>query len=424
VFSIGWWLRMEQTQKEFKTIDDLQCEGKTVLVRVDINSVWIPETNKIEDNDRFKAHAETIKELANKKAKVVVIGHQGRAVDPDFTILEQHAEILSKHIRKKVKYVSDIFGKTAQNEIKKLQPGKIILLENARFLAEETTLTRNYEKTIFVRTLAPLCDAYVNDAFSAAHRAQTSLMGFPKLLPSYAGRTMEREYRAVAKVVKNIEHPNVYLVGGLKPEEVLSLMSYALENKVVDHVLTSGVVGEMFLIAKGNNLGATEDWLKGEKFYEPNMPIIKELIQKFEQKIEVPSDFAFADDDGIRTEVPLQQLPRITKPIFDVGSATAKRYSDYVKQAKTVYVKGPLGKYEEPQYELGTKIVFQALEKTHAFVLMGGGHTLTAIDKFGINRKKIGHISLAGGALSDMLQGKPLPAVEALKQPHEMQVQP
>lgn len=402
-------------QKEFKTLDDLQCEGKTVLVRIDINSVWIPETNKIEDNDRFKAHAETIKELSNKKAKVVILAHQGRAVDPDFTILEQHAEILSKHTRKKVKYVSDIFGKNAQNEIKKLQPGKILLLENARFLAEET-LDKNYEKTIFVRTLAPLFDAFVDDAFSAAHRAQTSLMGFPKLLPAYAGRVMEREYTSVSKVVKNVEHPNVYLVGGLKPEEVLSLMKYALENGVVDRVLTSGVVGEMCLIAKGHDLGATRDWLKGQKFYESTMPLVQELTQKFEQKIEMPSDFAFADDDGIRTEVTVQQMPKLTKPVFDVGSSTARRYAEFVKQAKTVYVKGPLGKYEEPQYELGTKIVFQALEKTHAFILMGGGHTLTAIDKFRINRKKIGHISIAGGALSEMLQGKPLPAIEALKQ--------
>ncbi len=405
---------MEQAQKEFKTLDDLQCEGKTVLVRIDINSPINSQTGKIEDNERFAAHSETIKELAKKKAKVVILAHQGRAGDEDFTTLEQHAEILSKHIRKKVKYVSDTIGGNAQSEIKKLSPGKIIMLENTRFLAEET-LDKNYEKTLFVRTLAPLCDVFVNDAFSAAHRTQASLMGFPKHLPAYAGRVMEHEYTSIAKVIKNIQRPSVYILGGAKPDDVFKLMKYALENKTVDRILTSGVIGELCMIARGADLGSKRDWLK-EKGFDALLPEVEKLTQNYDEKIETPTDFAFVDDDGIRVEIPLQQLPNITKPVFDIGSATAKRYSDYVKQAKTVYVKGPLGKFEEPQFELGTKIVFQALEKTKAFTLMGGGHTLTALEKFGISKKKISHISIAGGALLEMLQGKALPAVEALKQ--------
>ncbi len=413
---------MEQAQKEFKTIDDLQCEGKTILVRIDVNSPINAQTGKIEDNERFLAHAETIKELAKKKAKVVILAHQGRAGDEDFTTLEQHAEIMSGHIRKKIKYVSDTIGLSAQNEIRKLGAGKVIMLENTRFLAEET-LDKNYEKTLFAKTLSPLCDAFVCDAFSAAHRAQTSMVGFPKLLPAYAGRVMEREYTSIAKVIKNIQRPSVYILGGAKPDDVFKLMKYALENNTVDHVLTCGVIGELCMIARGNDLGSKRDWLK-EKGFDALLPEVEKLVKNYDAKIETPTDFAFVDDDGIRVEIPAQQLPKITKPVFDIGSATAKRYSDYVKQAKTVYVKGPLGRFEEPAFELGTKIVFQALEKTKAFTLMGGGHTLTALDKFGVSKKKISHISIAGGALLEMLQGKPLPAVEALKQPHEMQVQP
>jgi phosphoglycerate kinase len=404
---------MESPQKEFKTLDDLQCEGKTILVRIDVNAAFNPQTKKIEDGERFTAHAETLRELAGKTAKVVILAHQGRAGDEDFTTLEQHAEILGKHIRKKVKYVSDTIGLTAQNEIRKLSPGKILLLENTRFLAEET-LDKNFEKTIFVRTLAPLCDAFVSDAFSAAHRAQTSMIGFPKVLPSYAGRVMEKEYTSIAKVLKNMQRPSVYILGGAKPDDVFKLMKYALENDTADHILTSGVIGELCLLAQGKDLGSKKDWLK-EKGFDVLLPQVQELVARYGSKIETPTDFAFKDTDDIRVEIPLQQLPNATKPIFDIGSATAKRYSDYVRQAKTVYAKGPVGKFEEPQFELGTKIVFQALEKTKAFTLMGGGHTLTALEKFGIPKKKISHISIAGGALLEMLQGKPLPAIEALK---------
>lgn len=400
--------------KEFKTLDDLQCENKTVLVRVDINAPFNPQAGKIDDSERFAAHAETIKELASKKAKVVILAHQGRAGDEDFLTLEQHAEVLGGHVKRKIKYVSDIIGSNAQGEIKKLAPGKILLLENVRFLAEEG-LDKNHDKTLFVKTLSPLCDAFVNDAFSAAHRSQTSLIGFTKTLPSYAGRVMDREYTSISKVLKSIQRPSVYILGGAKPDDVFSLMKYALENNTVDTILTSGVIGELCLLAEGKNLGSKTDWLK-EKGFDALLPEVEKLVQKHGSKIETPSDFAFKDSDDIRVEIPIQQLPNAVKPVFDIGSATARRYADFVKQAKTVYVKGPLGKFEEPQFELGTKIVFQALEKTHAFTLMGGGHTLTALEKFGVSKKKISHISIAGGALVEMLKGKPLPAVEALKQ--------
>ena len=402
------------SQKEFKTLDDLECGGKTILVRIDVNAPFNPQTGKIDDSERFEAHAETIRELARKKAKVVILAHQGRAGDEDFLPLEQHAGILSKHVRKKVKYVSDVIGESARGEIRKLSPGKILLLENVRFLAEET-LDKNFEKTLLVKTLSPLCDAFVSDAFSAAHRAQTSNMGFAKVLPSYAGRVMEREYTSIVKVIKNIRRPSVYILGGAKPDDVFKLMRSALENNTVDHILTSGVIGELCLLAEGKDLGGKQEWLK-EKGFDALLPQVKELVARFGGKIETPTDFAFADEDGIRVEIPLQQLHKAAKPVFDVGSSTARRYADYVRQAKTVYVKGPLGKFEEPQFELGTKIVFKSLEKTGAFTLMGGGHTLSALEKLGVNPKKIGHISIAGGALLEMLQGKPLPAVEALKE--------
>ena len=191
---------------EFKTLDDFDPKGKTVLLRIDVNATMI--NGKAQDSERFSAHAETVRELAKKGAKIVILAHQGRAGDSDFTTLEQHAEILGKHCRKSIKYVSDILGENAQNQIKKLKDGKIILLENTRFLAEET-LDKNFSQTLFVKTLSPLCDAFVNDAFSAAHRSQTSMVGFCDTLPSYAGRVMQNEFAAINKALSGMERPNV-----------------------------------------------------------------------------------------------------------------------------------------------------------------------------------------------------------------------
>ena len=225
---------------------------------------------------------------------------------------------------------------------------------------------------------------------------------------------MEREYTSIAKVLKDFKRPSVYVLGGAKPDDVFKLMKYALAGNTVDHILTSGVIGELCLIAKGADLGSKRKWLREKKF-DSFLPEVENLMKIYGSKIEVPVDFAFKDDEGFRVELPLPQLPKAPEPVFDIGSATAKRYGEYIRQARTVYVKGPLGKIEEPQFEQGTKIVFQSLEKTKAFTLMGGGHTLSALEKVGVNPKKIGHISIAGGALLAMLQGEPLPAIEALK---------
>lgn len=403
------------SSNDFLTMDDFDPQGKTVLIRVDINAAI--ENNRVQDSERLEAHGETIKELADKGAKVVIMAHQGRAGDKDFTRLEQHATLLSKHVGRKVKYVPDLSGKTTLAAIRKMTPGKVFLLENVRMYAEEGLDGKKlpFEKAMFVQELSSACDVYVNDAFSAAHRAQTSLMGFTRTLPAYAGRVMQHEYEAVRKATANAKRPVVQLLGGGKPDEPLGLMQYALEHDQADKILTSGVLGELCLMAKGKKLGKKEVWLK-EQGYLAYLPKVQELMKKHEDKIDVPGDFAYADEHGIRVEVKLEELPDLEQSVFDIGTNTAKAYGREIAAAKTVYLKGPLGAYEQKSFELGTRMVMQAMMDSKAFTLLGGGHTITALQKFGFPFKKFGHVSLAGGALLEMLQGKQLPAIEALKE--------
>lgn len=399
----------------FKTIDDFDVAGKTVLVRVDINSPFDAKSGKIEDNERIRAHAQTIRELAGKKAKVVVLAHQGRAGDADFIPLAQHAELLSRHAHKKVKYVPDITGPAALKEVRKLKDGKALLLENVRFLSEETLelSAQEHAKSQFVRALAPLAQLFVNDAFSAAHRSQCSLVGFSAVLPSCAGRVMQREYENISKAAENASHPNVYVLAGAKADDVFKLLKHGCESKHVDKLLTSGVMGQLCLAAKGIDLGENTMRFMREQGFMEFVPAIKELLSKHATKVEVPVDLA-VERGGQRLEVAADKLP-VPEATKDIGSKTAERYARVIREAGSVYVKGPVGVYEEPNFELGTRVIFNAVAKSKAFSLMGGGHTVSALEKFGIPRKKIGYISLAGGALLTYLAGEKLPVIEALE---------
>lgn len=394
-----------------KTIDDFDFNGKRVLLRLDLNSPV--ENGVVQDGERFAAHALTVKELLKKNAAVVVIAHQGRVGDKDFTDLSQHCELLSKHVGKKIKFVSDLFGEFALGEIAKLKPGKALLLENLRFYSEELA-EKDFEKTIMVQKLSKACEVFVNDAFSVAHRVQTSVVGFPKVMPSCAGRVMQREYDAISKVISSIERPYVMVLGGAKPDDVFKLMKYSLDAGTADKILCSGVLGELCLMASGEDLGATAKFLEKQGFTNC-LPELKELVAKYSEKLVLPTDFAVADHDGIRTEVSLKQLGAASAPAMDIGSKTVYSFNSFLKPAKTIYYKGPQGAFEEPAFELGTRLVLKAMVSSKAFTLMGGGHTVTALDKFGFSKKKISHVSIAGGALMAMLCGEKLPGVEALQ---------
>lgn len=400
---------------KYLTLDDVSVKDKLVLVRVDFNSPVDPESKKVLDDTRIRAHGETtLRELAEKGAKVVVLAHQGRKGSPDFIPLTQHAEILGKILDKPVKYIDDLFGKKAKLAIENLKSGEILILENVRTFNEETEkgTPEKHSQTELVKNLAPLVDLFVNDAFATAHRAHVSIIGFTAVLPSAAGRIMERELKSLSKVLENPEKPCVFVLGGAKADDSLEISRYVLTNHIADYVLTGGVVGHVFLAAKGIDLGKPNMEFLEEKELMGLVPGIKELMQKYSDNIKVPVDVA-VEVDGRRKEISVEEMP-VNHPIFDIGSKTVEAYAKIIRNAESIVVSGPLGVYENSKFAYGTKRVFEEIASSKAFSLAGGGHTIAALQEFGLS-KKISYISTAGGALIEFLMGKKLPGIIALE---------
>ena len=398
---------------EFNTIDDFDVEDKTVLVRVDINSPVDPGDGIILDDTRLKLHAQTIKELSKKGAKVVLLAHQSRPGKKDFTTLSQHAEALSDLLNLRVKYIDSLFSNSAKEAIKDLKPHEILLLENVRFFSEET-LSRSPEeqsKTLLVRQLSPLIDYYVNDAFAAAHRSQASLVGFTVNTPSAAGRVMEKELTVIQNALDNVEHPCVFLLGGMKPDDSIDVMENVLSNGTADSILTTGIVGNIVLWAAGVDIGQVNRDFIASRGYEDMVEKAKELIEKFGDKVKYPLDGA-CEIDGERVDIDVDELPN--EAIFDIGVKTIAYYAKEIRDAKYIFANGPAGVFEDPKFAMGTEDLINAMAKSEGFSLIGGGHIAAATAGLGLE-DQMSHLSSGGGACISMLAGKKLAAVEALK---------
>lgn len=400
---------------KFLTIDDIEVKDKVVLVRVDFNSEVDLKTKKVTSDVRIRAHGEsTIKDLAEKGAKVVILAHQGRKGEPDFIPMKQHAEILEKIINKPVNFVDDLFSEKAQSAIKNMKSGQILVLDNVRGFDGETKkgTPEEHSKTELVRNLAPLADLFVNDAFAAAHRAHVSMVGFTAVLPSAAGRIMERELKSLSKALENPEKPCLFIMGGAKADDSLEISKYVLSNNIADTVIAGGVTSQVFLAAKGYNLGEKNMAFLAKKKVVDLIPGIRDLIQMYPKGIATPEDLAL-DMNGQRKEISITELPT-EYSIFDVGAKTIDKYNQLIKEAKSIVLSGPMGVYEKEEFSIGTKKIFEEIANSDAFSLAGGGHTISALKQFGLS-DKISYISTAGGALIEFLMGKKLPCVVALE---------
>jgi len=397
--------------KDILAIDDFNLKNKTVLVRVDLNCPIDPQSGEFLDDRRITEHAKTVKELAEKGAKVVVLAHQGRAGEEyDFTTLEKHAKRLAKHTGNGVEYVPDIIGPTAQQKIKSLKSGEIILLENVRFLAEEN-LNRPSDvqaTTHFVKILSSLADYFVMDAFATAHRSQPSLVGFAEVLPSMAGRILEHELLMLDKAIKSTKRPSVFLSGGAKVKDSLKVIEQFLNRKVVDAVLTCGLIGNIFLVAKGYEVRGIEYIEEYDKLLEKS----RKLLNNFSDRILIPEDVA-VDKYGQRTEVSVGELPQPYR-LADIGTKTIERYRDSISKAHTIIANGPAGVFEDKNFEKGTNELVKAIANSKAYSVVGGGHIATAVINLNLE-SKVSHVSTGGGACILYLAGEPLPAIEALK---------
>jgi len=397
----------------FKTLDDL-ADGQRVLVRLDLNSPV--DDGVVQDNRRFDRHARTVRELAERDCAVVCMAHQGRPGDDDFVSLDQHADILADHVGRDVQFVDDVYGNDALAAIDALDDGEILLLENVRMCDDELPEESPEEKadTEFVRTLADHVDAYVNDAYSAAHRKHASLVGFPLVLPAYAGRVMESEYAANTAIAeREFDGQVTMVVGGTKATDVIGVMN-ALDEKV-DQFLLGGIAGELFLRAAGYPVG--EDVGDMDLFddqWAQNADTIEALLDERGDQIELAADLAYEDDDGERAEIGVEDVEEKTRGFLDVGSETVETYDPIIRDSEAVFVKGALGLFEDERFSTGTVGVLEAIAETDCFSVVGGGDTSRAIEMYGLDEADFSHVSIAGGAYIRALTGEPLPAVEAL----------
>ena len=400
--------------KEYNTLDDFNLENKTVILRVDFNMPLDKKTLDIIDTTRIKRVLPTIKELVENKAKTVILAHQGRQGSWDFTNLEKHSKALSKLINMPVKYIDDVCGEKSKDAIKKLQKGEVLLLDNVRKFNNETEKksAEEHSHSELIQNLYPLANLFVNDAFAAAHRAQCSLIGFTVVLPSCTGRLMEKELTTLQEIVTNPEKPSVFLFGVAKFSDVVITIDRLFENKTADKIILTGLPANAFLKAKGINLGKNNDEILSNEGTHENFMEIKKVIAKYEDKIILPVDFAMNDNNN-RNEINVSDLPT-NNSLYDIGEKSIEVFKNILSAARTVFLSGPCGVFEEPLFMKGTREIFTFVAGLDVFSIVGGGHTVAAVEQLGL-QDQISHISTGGGSLEKFMMGEKLPVVEALK---------
>ncbi len=360
----------------------------------------------------------TIVPLLEQGARVVILGHQGRAGDDKYCELQEHAKILSRLAGKKIAYVHDLYGNKARDAITCLKEGQAILLRNVRnpSNAEEECAKATvavHSQSRLVATLQPLFDYYINDAFSISHRAQASVVGFTGI-PNIAGQVMEDEIKHVLLASKHSRKPYIAVLGGAKVEDYLAFMEYGARSGMVTAFLCTGLVGEAMLAADNIDLGAKMGFLR-KKGLLLLVPALKKLLKKYPNRFILPKDLA-VEHNGKRVEVDVSDLPSVDMS-YDLGRKTAKEFADRILHAKTIYLKGPPCMFEKKFFSYGAKTIVQAVAratKQGAFSLCGGGESTEMIERFA-SLESISYASLSGGALIEFLAGAELPGLAALE---------
>jgi phosphoglycerate kinase len=392
----------------FRTLDQADVKGKRVLVRVDLN---VPmENGRVTDATRIERVLPTIQEIADKGGKVILLAHFGRPKgrDPKES-LKPVAEAVSSHLGKPVAFADDCIGDAASQAVNALKDGDVLLLENTRFHAGEEK-----NDPAFVQELAKLGDIYVNDAFSAAHRAHASTEGLARALPSYAGRTMQAELDALTKGLEAPKRPVVAIVGGAKVSTKIDL----LENLVgkVDALVIGGGMANTFLHAMGLGIGKS---LAEKDLAETAMRIFARA-RETNCAIILPVDGVCAYEFKAGAQNHTYGIDAIPEDqmILDVGSQSVERVNSAINDAATLVWNGPLGAFEIAPFDQGTVAAARhAAERTKAGKLVsvaGGGDTVAALNHAGVT-ETFSYVSTAGGAFLEWLEGKSLPGVEALK---------
>jgi phosphoglycerate kinase len=398
-----------------RKIADYPVKGKKVLVRVDLNCPV--EDGKISGSARISAHAKTIRELSDRGARVIVLSHQGRKGHDDFIGLEQHARMLHGLVGKDVHFVDDVVGEAAKQALNHLKDGDIIVLDNVRHLHCETEHPHGEGEIVY--HLAPLADYFVLDALSVAHRKHSSVVGFCNKMPAFAGDVLAGEVEAVSKVRHSRDV--TFIFGGSKVDDSFAVMKKWLADGRAREVLVGGALSVLLLYASGHPVGDSLGYLKDSKLTE-HVPAAKEMLEKFKGRIFLPVDvgLSVSAPDGSsgagiqRVESPVSEIKK--GQIWDIGPKTTGRYVEVINNSHCIVMNGPVGVYELEAFSKGTRALLEAIARCDAFSLIGGGHTITAMEKLGIDRKYFGYVSLSGKALIEYLCGKELPGLVALEE--------
>ncbi|MDD4566612.1 Bifunctional PGK/TIM [Methanoculleus chikugoensis] len=381
------------------------------MLRVDFNSPIDPSSNQILDDKRFREHLPTVQALED--ARLVVLTHQSRPGKKDFTTLEAHAAKLERLLGRPVTYVEDIFGRCARDAIRNAKRGDVLMLENLRFAAEENLTLKPEEakKTLLVRRLASMADVYVNDAFGTAHRSQPSIVGLPLVLPSVAGLLMEKEVANLSRVFSGAPRPVTFVLGGTKVDDSIAVAENVLARGTADRVIVVGVVGNVFLLAAGHDIGRPSARLIDDLGYRAEIDKAKDLLESYRDRLSLPHSVAVRED-GERVEYSLDAVPEEAQ-VLDIGSDSIGSLTRTISDSGTVVVNGPAGLFEEEQFAVGTFELLRAAS-TVEFSVVGGGHSGAAIERLGLE-SEFTHISTGGGAAIEFLTGKKMPAIEALE---------
>ena len=386
------------------TVDDLSradLQGKRVLVRCDFN---VPmESGRITDDRRIEAATPTLRKLLESQPILVITSHLGRpkGVTPQFT-LEPIAERLGELLGIPVTFLPDCVGPEVEAAVKNAEGGAVFLLENVRFHPEEEA-----NDPAFAAQLARLGDLYVNDAFGTAHRAHASTEGVAHLLPGYAGLLMERELEFLGGAAENPTRPFVAIMGGSKVRDKIALIDSILPK--VDRLLIGGGMAYTFLRAQGKEIGKS-------LLDEGSLEYVTGLMRESGDKIVLPTDVVATRELKPDAETHILATDAIPADEIgaDIGPESSRAFAEIIRGAKTVLWNGPMGVFEMTPFAGGTEAVAEAMAETNGTTIVGGGDSAAAVEGFGL-ADRMTHVSTGGGASLELLEGKVLPGVAALK---------
>jgi phosphoglycerate kinase len=389
-----------------KTIEDIDVSGRRVLLRADLN-VPLNDEGKVADDTRIRSTLPTIEYLLAQKASVVLMSHldrpKGKVVES--LRLDPVAEDLGGLLGIKVRKLDQVVGEEVERVCDKMSPGDVVLLENLRFDPRETL-----NDPALAASLARLGEIYVDDAFGASHRAHASTVGVAELLPAVAGLLMEKELVTLEGLLHNPARPFVAVLGGSKIGDKLKVLRRFME--LVDALLIGGGMSYTILKVQGLNIGDSI-------FEEEQMPEVEEVLENTQNEraeLLLPEDLVVADafDKAADTQlVDIDDIPPHWQGL-DIGPRTIESYVNRINEAETIFWNGPMGVFEWGPFERGTRIVGEAIAASPAVSVAGGGDTIAAIKRYGLE-KGFTHISTGGGAAMELLEGESLPGVEVLQ---------